>query len=65
MDCGKNYPYWVMDFDHVRGEKSFNLSKYRYSHANIKMVQEEIDKCDLVCSNCHRDRTHKRREEST
>lgn len=55
-DCKNNFPYYVMDFDHVRGEKSFNISiaAGKYSLARIK---EEIEKCDVVCANCHRERT--------
>ena len=26
VDCNVAYPWYVMDFDHVRGEKKFNLS---------------------------------------
>jgi len=26
-----------------------------------KKIDEEIAKCEIVCSNCHRVRTHKRR----
>lgn len=59
-DCGENYPYWVMDFDHVRGEKKFNIGSYKAVVASLSMVKEEIKKCDLVCSNCHRNRTHSR-----
>lgn len=60
-DCGQYYPYYVMEFDHVpeRGKKNFNVSDTgRYS--NLDKVKAEMDKCDLVCSNCHRERTHTR-----
>jgi hypothetical protein len=30
-DCGVEYPPFVMDFDHVRGEKTVNLSRLRNS----------------------------------
>lgn len=60
VDCGIKYPYYVMDFDHVRGEKKFNLSIAGNLIPNIKKVIEEIEKCDVVCSNCHRIRTFKR-----
>lgn len=55
-DCGVQYPPYVMDFDHVRGVKKFDISKM----ISRKMVSvlEEIEKCDVVCSNCHRMRTH-------
>lgn len=57
-DCGENYPYWMMDFDHVRGEKLFNVSVYQRYTDSLDVVKQEIDKCDLVCANCHRNRTH-------
>jgi hypothetical protein len=59
QDCGIRYPYYVMDFDHVRGEKLFNVSEAA-SKKTITKVAEEIAKCDLVCANCHRLRTHMR-----
>lgn len=58
MDCGIKYPHYVMDFDHVRGIKLFDISQK--TDGAINKTLEEIDKCDLVCSNCHRIRTHKR-----
>ncbi len=55
-DCGIRYPYYVMDLDHVRGKKLLGLSQMKnYSE---KMIREEISKCEVVCSNCHRERTH-------
>jgi hypothetical protein len=59
-DCGKCYPWYVMDFDHVRGKKKFNLSRSTSIFANIAAMEEEIAKCDVVCANCHRERTFKR-----
>jgi hypothetical protein len=61
-DCGAAHPPWMMDFDHVTGEKSFNVS------AGVcfgkKKLLEEIAKCDVVCSNCHRNRTFMRRQDT-
>lgn len=54
-DCGKNYPSYVMQFDHVKGSKSFNLGEMGHS---IEKKEREIRKCDLVCANCHMHRTH-------
>ena len=60
-DCEEKYPYYVMDFDHRPDEeKKFNLSEAARHHRSIKSVLEEILKCDVVCSNCHRKRTFKR-----
>lgn len=59
MDCKHKYPTCVMDFDHVRGKKLINLghaqAKWAYSPTKVKA---EIAKCDVVCANCHRIRTH-------
>lgn len=57
-DCGKQYPHHVMDFDHRPGaEKLFKVSDKRAKEQRI----EEAKKCDIVCSNCHRQRTATRR----
>lgn len=60
MDCGNRFPSECMDFDHRdSNEKSLNVGQMiGYS---IENIQTEIDKCDLVCANCHRIRTHNRR----
>lgn len=58
-DCGFSYPEYVMDFDHVLGEKVANISKLRGSK-KWRLLVEELSKCELVCSNCHRERTHQR-----
>ena len=60
VDCGINYPYYVMDFDHVRGQKHANVMEL-VSTLSKKKIDEEIAKCEIVCSNCHRIRTHVRR----
>lgn len=61
FDCGLWYPYYVMQFDHVRGEKKFAIAKIHNS-VGRKRLEEELDKCDLVCANCHAVRTHFRLE---
>lgn len=55
-DCGQRYPYYVMDFDHVRGVKKFNVGQGSW-RKSMRVLNEEIAKCDVVCSNCHRERT--------
>jgi hypothetical protein len=57
VDCNQSYPYYVMDFDH-RHSKKLNLGNFR--RYGRQQVLAEIDKCDLVCANCHRFRTHAR-----
>jgi lysyl-tRNA synthetase class I len=60
MDCKESYPYYVMDFDHVRGRKQANVMEL-VSTLSKKRIDEEISKCEIVCSNCHRIRTHLRK----
>lgn len=59
-DCGCNDPI-VLEFDHVRGKKSFNIcagmQKYTYWNS---ILQDEVAKCEVVCCNCHRKRTFSR-----
>lgn len=57
MDCGQVFPSCVMEFDHVRGEKLKPVSQLRVS--KLSTLLAEVAKCDLVCSNCHRMRTHR------
>jgi len=59
-DCGKRYPHYVMDFDHVRGKKEFSIYRARQITMCRKRLAAEIEKCEVVCSNCHRQRTHER-----
>lgn len=63
-DCGQEYPYYVMDLDHVRGEKEFHFG-YGRAARSLKKVLEELEKCDVVCSNCHRTRTFTREQHLT
>lgn len=60
-DCKENYPYYVMDFDHVRGKKHKNVMEL-VPTLSKKIIDEELAKCEIVCSNCHRIRTHMRKE---
>jgi len=62
-DCSQRYPHYVMDFDHRTGEKKFfNISVAGgQTRLSWERIAEEIAKCDVVCANCHRIRTHERR----
>ena len=64
MDCKNSYPYYVMDFDHVRGRKHKNVAEL-IPTLSKKKIDEEIAKCEVVCSNCHRIRTHERKIKKT
>lgn len=59
-DCGVEYPYYVMQFDHVRGEKKFTIAAKMNVYTAPTTMQREIEKCDVVCANCHAIRTWQR-----
>lgn len=46
----------LLEFDHVRGRKLFDISTQRRQRS-WPILKKEIDKCDVVCCNCHRIRT--------
>lgn len=57
-DCTQQYPRHVVQFDHVRGVKRFNVSRGR--RLSVARILAEVAKCDLVCANCHAIRTYNR-----
>jgi|SRR5688572_13727192 len=61
-DCKVNYPSYVMQFDHVIGEKKFNIGDSKCNYAK-QTILEEIAKCEIVCANCHAERTYQRLQE--
>ena len=62
MDCGVSYPYYVMDFDHRDArQKSWSIGAKVGGGITLSKILKEIEKCDVVCSNCHRERTHVRK----
>lgn len=65
MDCRQSYPPCVMDFDHRPEErKLFGLGGTAIAAYALERVMAEIAKCDLVCANCHRLRTQRRRTQA-
>mgnify|MGYP001617195566 CR=1 FL=1 len=55
-DCSYRKYAVALDFDHVDGVKERNVCNSK----SIKQAMEEIKKCEIVCSNCHRIRTYNR-----
>jgi len=56
-DCGETDPT-VLEFDHLR-DKAFNIGS-ALPYRNWQSVLDEIEKCEVVCANCHRRRTMRR-----
>ena len=61
MDCGGKFPYFVLDLDH----RDPSLKKYAMNRVHLvgswDQMVEELNKCDVVCSNCHRIRSHEKK----
>lgn len=58
-DCGIKYPYYVMQFDHLE-PKTINVSRFVRSNRKLEDLAMEIAKCEVVCANCHAERTYQR-----
>jgi hypothetical protein len=58
FDCGEQFHFMAMEFDHVRGEKLHEVGRMVYR--SLGAIVAEAAKCDVVCANCHRVRTWKR-----
>ena len=57
VDCGYRDHVAALDFDHNGAEKSFSIMRDGVNRSwNNLMV--EVEKCDVVCANCHRIRTY-------
>jgi hypothetical protein len=58
LDCGRQFPPYVMEFHHRQPkEKIMSIGRMIITRSRQKII-EEISKCDLVCSNCHRIREY-------
>lgn len=50
--CGES-EICTLDFHHLGQDKDFDLSKKK-DRFSIERLKKEIEKCIVVCSNCHR-----------
>lgn len=60
VDCGNSFQTVAMDWDHREGEEKIGNPCELIKRFSKERILEELSKCDLVCANCHRIRTHKR-----
>ena len=58
VDCGQT-DMRVLEFDHVRGKKSNDISKMMSIGCSWFTIEAEITKCEVRCASCHRIRTLK------
>lgn len=60
FSCGIKYPPYVMDLHHTDPEKKeYAISTILTKGWSEKRLLEELKKCIVLCSNCHREYTHK------
>jgi len=59
--CGYNKYSGALDFHH-NGEKEFNIGAEAGSKS-LKLTKEEMDKCIILCANCHREIHAENRED--
>ena len=63
-DCRNHYPHYVLEFDH---KPEFNKidNVYRVLRAYGEAAAwKEVNKCDVVCANCHKIRTYQRDQDA-
>ncbi len=53
VDCSKTYPAGVYDFHHLGNKKDCVGTMIR-DNLKLSTILEEVDKCVLLCANCHR-----------
>lgn len=52
--CGYNKYQGALELHHFKGDKKFGISDKGYTRS-WERVKEELNKCILVCANCHRE----------
>jgi hypothetical protein len=62
--CGYNSHAVALDFDHLNpAEKDFTIGN-KYAHKPWQTILDEIEKCRILCANCHRVETLKQQVSS-
>ena len=52
--CGYDEHPEILQFHHRNpDEKEFKMAKGNVGNLSRERLQQEIDKCDLLCPNCH------------
>lgn len=57
VDCGESDPI-VLEFDHIH-KKYAGIAIMINRMFSLEKIKNEIERCEVVCSNCHKRRTAK------
>ena len=63
VDCGYNQDARALEFDHLPGEEKLRTVA-SLCYASWDVIWAEVDKCEVVCANCHAIRTMDRIEKA-
>jgi hypothetical protein len=61
-DCGYRAHPAALDFDHLPGSEKRHPVAWLISRNRLEDALAEIEKCEVVCANCHRVRTATRQQ---
>lgn len=62
VDCGEKDPI-VLEPDHLDPDTKIDgVSRLAHNTRSLIVIQTELEKCEIVCANCHRRRTAKTQE---
>lgn len=57
--CGYNRNIAALQFHHLDpAEKTMKLDMRTLSNNTLEKIQREVEKCELLCGNCHVEKHH-------
>ena len=59
-DCGANFHPAAMQWDHLPGTEKLIEVSLLVRRDSPRLLRREIEKCELVCANCHAVRSYER-----
>jgi 5-methylcytosine-specific restriction endonuclease McrA len=61
--CGYKKHFSALDFDHInRTTKIKKISRIVRDTGSFKKIKNEVRKCEVLCSNCHRIKTYENKD---
>ena len=60
FDCLVKYPHYILEFDHRPEFKKIDIVYRVLKKFGEEAAWNEAKKCEVVCSNCHKERTYER-----